>query len=114
MKLNIKKNQDTIVLYLNGRLDVHNIEEIEKEIRALLDEEKSSHFVINLQDIDYVCSSGLGLFVSIMDIIKQRGKKFGVCGLKSSVKRIMELVEMNVLFNIFEDEKEAFEYISGH
>jgi len=113
MKLNIKKNQDTIVLYLNGRLDVHNIEEIEKEIRALLDEEPSSHFIINLQDIDYVCSSGLGLFVSIKDIIKQREKKFGVCGLKSSVKRIMELVEMNVLFNIFEDEKEAFEYLSG-
>ncbi len=112
MELNFKKNQDTIVLYLKGRIDVHNIDEIDKEIKSLLGKETASHFILNLQDIDYVCSSGLGLFVSIMEILKQRTKKFCICGLKSSVKRIMELVEINIMFNIFEDENEAFVFLS--
>lgn len=113
MDLNSKKNQDTIVAYLKGRLDVPQVEEIEKEIIELLNNEKSSNLILNLQDIDYVSSAGIGLFVTVMDMLKMRGKQFGICSLKSSVKRIMEIIEIEVLFNIFIDENEAFEYLNS-
>jgi len=113
MELNSKKNQKTIVVYLKGRLDIPQVEETEKEILKLLDMEKSSNLILNLRDIDYVSSAGIALFVTIMIMLKQRGKLFGICDLKSSVKRIMEMVEVSVLFNIFADEKEAFEFLDS-
>lgn len=114
MDLNYKKDGNTIVVYLKGRLDVHQVDEVEKEIKTLLNSETSSHLIINLKDIDYVSSSGIGMFVTVMNILKQRDKKFCICSLNSSVKRIMEIVEMNVLFNIFRDETESFEFLNSN
>jgi anti-anti-sigma factor len=112
MDLNYKKNGNTIVVYLKGKLDVHQVDDVEKEIKLLLSLETSSHFLLDLKNIDYVSSSGIGLFVTIMNILKQREKSFGICSLNSPVKRIMEIVEMNALFNIFRDETEAVEFFS--
>jgi len=114
MDLNYKKDGNTIVVYLKGRLDVHQVDEVEKEIKTLLNSETSSHVIINLKEIDYVSSSGIGMFVTVMNILKQRDKKFCICSLNSSVKRIMEIVEMNVLFNIFRDETESFEFLNSN
>lgn len=113
MNLNIKKNQDTIVLYLHGRLESYHVDEIENEIKRIIDAESHYHIVLNLQDIDYVSSSGIGLFVTIMNILKQRGYSFGICSLNSPVKRIMEIVEISSLLHIFKDETEAVEFFQG-
>lgn len=110
MNLNIKKNHDTIIIYLHGRLESYHVDEVEKEIKRLIDAEASNNLILNLQDIDYVSSSGIGLFVTIMNILKQRGNKFGICALNSPVKRIMEIVEINTLLQIFKDETEAVEF----
>ena len=112
MELNYKKNQNVVVVYPKGRLDVNQVDVMEKEIKTLLDSETSSHFILNLKDIDYVSSSGIGLLVNVMNILRQRGKTFCICELNSSVKRIMEIVEMNTLLHIFRDESEAFEFLN--
>ncbi len=114
MELNFKKNHDTVIVYLKGRLDVPQVEEIGKEIIGLLNTEKSGNLILNLSEIDYISSAGIGLFVTIMDMLKMRGKQFGICSMKGSVKRIMEIVDIGVLFNIFADENEAFEFFKGN
>lgn len=114
MELNYKKDQNTIVVYPNGRLDVNQVDEVEKELKTLLNSEISCNFLLNLKNIDYVSSSGIGLFVTIMNILKQRGKTFAICELNSSVKRIMEIVEMNALLNIFKDETEALGFLNSN
>jgi len=113
MNLNIKKTQGTIIVYLHGRLEAHHVDEIEKDIIRIIDAEPSMHLILNLQDIDYVSSSGIGLFVTVMNILKQRGKMFGICALNSPVKRIMEIVEISTLLHIFKDETGAVEFLTG-
>jgi len=111
MELDIKKHENIIVVYLKERFDVHLTEKVEKEFSKLLDEETSSHFILNLHDVEYLSSSGIGLFVSIMVKLKKRDKKIVLCELNSSVKKIIELVEMTRLFNICRNEAEAFEFL---
>lgn len=113
MDLNYKKIQNTVVVYLKGKLDVQQVDDIEKDMKRLLNAETSCHFLLNLQGIDYVSSSGIGFLVFMMNSMKERGKIFGICELSSSVRRIMDIVEMNVLFHIFNDEPEAFEFLNS-
>ena len=113
MDLDYKKNQNTIVISLHGRLESFHVDEIEEEIERLINAEAFSHILLNLQDIDYVCSSGIGLFITVMNTLKQRGNKFGICNLNSPVKRIMELVEISTLLHIFKDEAEALEFLNS-
>jgi len=111
MELNLKKLENTIVIYPQGRLDVHLTEEIEKEISLLIADETSSHLLLNLREVEYMSSSGVALFVSTMNTLQQRGKQFALCDLNSSVRKILDLVEMTTLFKIFNTENEACEFL---
>jgi len=112
MGLNLIKNENIIIVYLRGRLDIHKTEEIEKEINLLLSKEKSSHFIFNLKDVEYVSSSGLRLFVSVITLLRQRNKQLILCSLNHSVRKILDVVELNGLFRIFKTENEAVEFLS--
>jgi len=111
MELNFEKHENVIVVYLHGRFDVCLTEKIEKEVIRLIDSEQSSDFIFNLRDVEYLSSSGIGLFVSVMVKLKKRGKRLVLCELNSSVKKILELVEMSTLFNICKSEAEAREVV---
>ena len=114
MKINYKKHENAVVVYIKGRLDVPNEHVFENQVNALLSEEPASHFIFNLNDVDYISSTGFGFFVSVMNTLLKRDKKFALCSINSSVSRIMDIVELSVLFHIFKDEKETFEFLKSY
>jgi anti-anti-sigma factor len=112
MELNFSKKENIVTVYLQGRVDVYMAQEIEKEINRLLSAELSSHLIFNLNDVEYMSSSGIALLVTIMNRQRQKGKKFVICNLSGPVKKILEVVEMTLLFEIHKTESEAVEYLS--
>lgn len=113
MELNLKKNGNAIIIYLEGRLDVHLSADIEKEINKLISAESASHFILNLKDVEYMSSSGLRIFVSTMRILKERKRKLVLCNMNSAVRKIFEVVELTDMFDIFNNENEALEYLKN-
>lgn len=110
--LDYEKKENVLLVRLNGRLDVYFAEEIEKEIIKLISDDITSHLVINLQKVDYLTSSGIGMFVTIMNKLKQSGKKLAICEINGTVSKILEVVEMTEFFQIFKNENEAFEFLT--
>ena len=109
MELNLKKSGNAVIIYLEGRLDVHLSADIEKEINKLISAESASHFVLNLKDVEYMSSSGLRIFVSTMRILKETNRKLKLCNINSAVKKIFEVVELMDMFDIHESESDALE-----
>jgi anti-anti-sigma factor len=109
MDLKIKKDGNVIVVYLFGRLDVHLSADIEREINRIIKEEPSANLLLNLQDVEYMSSSGLRIFVSTMRILKENNRKLKLCNINSAVKKIFEVVELMDMFDIHESEAEALE-----
>ena len=113
MELNLKKNGNAIIIYLEGMLDVHLSADIEKEIKKLISAESASHFILNLKDVEYMSSSGLRIFVSTMRILKERKRKLVLCNMNSAVRKIFEVVELTDMFDIFNNENEALEFLKN-
>ncbi len=107
MNLQTKKVDNVIVVYLQGRLDVHLSADIEKEINKLIKDEPNAHFLFNLSGVEYMSSSGLRIFVSTMRILKESNRKLKLCNMNSAVKKIFEVVELMDMFEIYESEAEA-------
>jgi len=114
MKLDLKLHGNILLAHLGGRLDVNNVREIEKEIFTFAADKMSGHVIFNLGEVEFISSSGVALFVAIMSKLRQTGKKFVICNLSSQVKKVLELVEMMSIFEIFKDENDAFEYLSNN
>jgi anti-anti-sigma factor len=109
MDLKTKKNGNVITVYLYGRLDVHLSADIEREINRIIKEEPQAHLLLNLQDVEYMSSSGLRIFVSTMRILKENNRKLKLCNINSAVKKIFEVVELMDMFDIHETENDALE-----
>jgi len=107
MDLKTKKENNVIVVYLAGRLDVHLSADIEKEINSIIKNEPEAHLLLNLSDVEYMSSSGLRIFVSTMRILKESKRKLKLCNMNNAVKKIFEVVELMDMFDIFDSEEEA-------
>lgn len=109
MSLKTKKIGNVIVIYLGGRLDVHFSADIEKGINQIIKDEPDCHLLLNLDEVEYMSSSGLRIFVSTMRILKDNRKKLKLCNINSAVKKIFEVVELMEMFDIYESEESAIE-----
>jgi anti-sigma B factor antagonist len=107
MNLKTKKVGNIVVVYLQGRLDVHLSADIEKEINKLIKDDPDSHLLLNLAGVEYMSSSGLRIFVSTMRILKESNRKLKLCSMNNAVKKIFEVVELMDMFEIYETEEEA-------
>ncbi len=107
MNLNIKRVDNVVVVYLAGRLDVHLSAEIEKEINKIIQNESDMHLLMNLQNVEYMSSSGLRIFVSTMRILKEQKRMLKLCNMNNAVKKIFEVVELMDMFDIYDSEDEA-------
>ena len=109
MSLKTKKIGNVIVIYLGGRLDVHFSADIEKGINQIIKDEPDCHLLLNLDEVEYMSSSGLRIFVSTMRILKDKKKKLKLCNINTAVKKIFEVVELMEMFDIYESEESAIE-----
>jgi len=113
MQLNYKKTDDIVLIYLKGHLDIYITGQIEKKIIEVISANPECNLIINLTDVDYVSSAGLGVFISIMSKLKKSQRKLALCSLNYTVRRIFNVVKFYDMFDVFKTEIEAIEFLKN-
>lgn len=107
MNLNIDEKESTVLIEVKEeRLDAHNSSELKTEMLTLFDDGKHN-IVIDLKDVRFVDSSGLGSLVSGFKNASARNGNLKLCGLQPQVKSMFELTRLHRVFEIFPDSEEA-------
>ncbi len=108
MGFEIKNIDDkgVIIIYLKGRLDVHYSSEVEVEINRLIGQGKKK-MIISLNDIEYLSSSGLRIFIAISRKLKEVGGQLKLIKLNETAIKIFKIVELIDMFDIYDSEEEA-------
>ena len=79
---------------------------LRKTVRALLDEERFL-LLINLADVDYIDSSGIGELVSAYTAVKNRGGELKLLHLTKKVKDLLQITKLFTVFDVHSDEAGA-------
>ncbi len=108
---NVDNKPDTSVIYLRGRLDVHYSSEVETEINKLIGEGKKK-LVISLNDIEYLSSSGLRIFIAISRKLQETNGELKLIKLNETALKIFKIVELIDMFDIYDSEEEALKSFS--
>jgi len=109
MGLETKESGNNLVAYLRGRIDVHLASEVESGLQKLIRENPNFNVVLNLKDVEYMSSSGLRVFVSLMRMLRENQRSFKLTNLSVAVKKVFEVVELMDMFEIYDTEEEALE-----
>jgi len=106
--MDIRKREEAsvVVVELSGRLDLNSGNKLKEEIKGLLSSGKSS-LHLNLADVEFINSSGLGALVSIMKEIRLHRGRLTLSNLADYVKEIFEITQLSHIFEIFPTEEEA-------
>lgn len=107
MSLNHRESGSNLVVDLAGRMDVHLASEMEGELNQLIKKFPDHNLILNLSDVEYMSSSGLRVFVSLMRTLKESNRSLKLSNLSVAVRKVFEVVELMDMFEIFESEEEA-------
>lgn len=91
-----KTEGTTLTMLLSGRLDTDTASQLDDEIAALPD--AATNLVIDMDDLEYVASSGLRVLLMASKIMRSRG---GDCTMVNVPELIMEVFEMTGLTDVF-------------
>jgi anti-sigma B factor antagonist len=75
-------------------------------VRELL-EEKRTLILLNLADVDYIDSSGIGELVSAYTGVKNRGGALKLLHLTKKVHDLLQLTKLFTVFDVYSDESTA-------
>jgi anti-sigma B factor antagonist len=79
---------------------------LRKTLRDLL-EEKRTRIVLNLGDVDYIDSSGIGELVSGYTSVKNRGGELKLLNLTKKVHDLLQITKLYTVFDVHSDEQAA-------
>lgn len=97
------------ILYLKGKIDVAVSSEIEEKFLDSLNKNENRFFVINMEQVEYISSSGFRVIIAILRHLRDNDGDLKLCCLSASVKKIFSVIELTSLFEVFDNETEAVE-----
>ncbi|WP_305041921.1 STAS domain-containing protein [Geoalkalibacter sp.] len=107
MILKVEEKGNVVTIQVKEeRLDAHNSGELKSQMLSLFEEGKN-HIIIDLQEVRFVDSSGLGALVSGFKNASARNGNLKLCGLQPQVKSMFELTRLHRVFEIFSGIEEA-------
>lgn len=106
MEFNRTDEGNVVVISMSGRLDLGNGSRLKEEIKDILTSGKTS-FHLNLGNVEFVNSSGLGALVSIMKEIRIHRGRLTLSDLADYVQEIFDITQLSHIFEIFSTEEEA-------
>lgn len=99
MELKIRKNADIYIIDVNGEMDLYNSYKLKELVMKML-EKKVQKFVINMEHVEYIDSSGIGALIYLCSTIKKLSLKLLISNVRGSVKKVIELTKLMGYFPI--------------
>lgn len=107
-KINHREVQSYDVLELSGELDAHTASQLENSLKNLIDQEKHQ-IIVNCQDLDYIASAGLGVFMAYIEDVRSLGGDIKLTNMNEKVYNVFDLLGFPTLYDIVQHESEAIE-----
>ncbi len=107
LSFNFKDEPDFSIVQLTGDLNMFSAPELRTALVKHL-EKGMARFVLDLTDLAFVDSSGIGVLVSFVSMVKKReNSKVVICGLNEQIHNIFEVTRLLSVFNIAADPEAA-------
>jgi len=111
MKLSSRQVAGVILLDLSGRIVLGEAAPLRDTVKLLLANGEKK-FLLNLAEVQYIDSSGLGELISAYTTIRNKGGQLHLLNLTHRVRDLLQLTKLYTVFEVSNDEAEAIESLN--
>lgn len=90
---------DAVKVYLSGEADIYTSQNLKDRLYSILDSTQMD-LKIDCKELNYIDSTGLGIFVGTLKKSKQYGKNIYILNLKENIKKLFTITGLDKLFII--------------
>jgi anti-sigma B factor antagonist len=113
MQIDERTIGDVLVLDVNGRITLGEGDEILKDkVNSLLNQGKKK-IVLNLADVPYVDSAGLGAIVRTYTTVSRQGGNLKLLNLTKRITDLLAITKLLTVFETYESENDAVQSFSA-
>ncbi len=91
MQIIAKKNNDTLILELDGELDQHTASYTKEVMDKHLFENSSKQVILDLQKLDFMDSTGIGVLIGRYKKMKEKNIPIFILNPSSHIDRILNM-----------------------
>ena len=106
MDITVTEKSNVSMLTLSGKLDLANAAKLKDTVKSLLGQQKNQ-IHLDLKEVDFINSSGLGAMVSLMKEIRMHKGRLTLSNLAPYVNEIFEITQLSHVFEIFATAEDA-------
>ena len=107
LNINIRETAEAVILDLSGRITLGEpLAELRDSIREALAGDRKS-ILLNLADVSYIDSSGLGQLISSYATTTSRGGQMKLLNLQKRVNDLMQVTKLLTVFETYTSEEAA-------
>lgn len=106
LEIHEREKEGIRILDLSGRLTVGEAGAVRDRTRELL-AEGARRFLFNLQQVDYIDSTGLGMLVMCYTTVEKAGGELKLLNLNRRNVELLVLTKLFTVFELFNDEQDA-------
>ena len=106
----IKKEDGVFVLVLNGSIDNATCPKLKQQIDELLAGDIKT-LVLDLEDLKFMSSVGVGLVNNTKNLLKKKSAEFAMVNPSPQIKKVFEIMSLLPEMNVFNNTDELDSYL---
>lgn len=99
MEINLNNKENLIEIKVKGDIEMMSIKEFKEKLLAV-GEENDVDIALDLSEVDYIDSSGVGVLISLNKLQKKKGKKLELVKVSPKVLNVLKLSSLAEVFNL--------------
>jgi anti-sigma B factor antagonist len=107
MTTSTRQRGDVTIVDISGRIALGEESAGLRDLVTSLLQKGDRKILLNLADVSYIDSSGLGTLVSAFTSVKKQGGELKLLNLTNKVNDLMQVTRLYTVFDITQDEAEA-------
>ena len=104
--VNVRGVGSVNVIDVKGYLDAHTAPQLETAFNKLIDESQY-RVVVNFDDLSYIGSAGLGVFMAYVETMREHEGDIKFSNMQDNVYNIFDLLGFPMLYEFYKEESEA-------
>ncbi|PGT82638.1 MULTISPECIES: anti-sigma factor antagonist [Bacillaceae] len=99
LKVEINKLGDQAIVSVAGEIDAYTAPKLREAIIPLA-EEPNPNITINLKNVSYMDSTGLGVFVGLLKSVRKNGGQLNLAELSDRLERLFSITGLSDIIDI--------------
>lgn len=110
LKIDVEERDGAALIRLSGEVDVYTAPKLKSTLVDLVDK-GNFKIVVNLEQVDFMDSSGLGVLVGGLKRVRSHDGAIALVCTQENILKIFRITGLVKVFPIFEEESQAVEGI---